>query len=295
MKVIACIPAHNEEKSIAKVLLKTRRHVNYIITCNDGSTDYTGEIAERLSNQTLNHKTKLGYGKSLIDLFKEALKLNPSIVVTLDADDQHNPDDIPKLVQPILDHKADVVLGSRFLSHKVEAKKYRRFGIKTINFFMKKVSDKDINDTQCGFRAYSKQALKKLHLIEDGMGISTEILLKTSELGLKVIEIPIQVYYKGLDTSSQNPISHASNVVGAIIRSVVERHPFKYFGISALILLSISIVFTARTLELYIDTGMLITNLAIVSMFSFMVFVFFMNMAVTLYALSRIRKEIELR
>lgn len=293
MKVIACIPAHNEERNIAKVLLKTKKHVDYIITCDDGSTDYTANLAKYFSNQVLNHNVKLGYGRSLIDLFREALKHKPKVIVTLDSDGQHDPDEIPKLINPILNGKADIVVGSRFLSSKNETKKYRLFGIKTINLLTRKASGNPINDSQCGFRAYSQHALQKLHLTEDGMGISTEILLKASEEDLRIVEVPVHVHYVGLKTSKQNPVSQASNVITAIIRRVVEREPIKYFGVPALVSLIITTFFSIRTLDHYTTTGILITNLAIASMFSFMFFVFLMNMAITLYALSRIRLEIE--
>jgi len=295
LKVIACIPAHNEEKTIAKVLLKTRKHVDHIITCNDGSTDYTREIAERFSNQVLNHKAKLGYGRSLIDLFREALKHKSKVVVTLDGDGQHDPNEIPKLTKPILEGKADIVLGSRFLSNKTEAKRYRQFGIKTINLLTQKASGQRFNDSQCGFRAYSQLALQKLRLTEHGMGLSTESLVKAAEQGLKIIEVPVSVYYNNLNGSEQNPVSHATDVIASIIRHVVERKPLKYFGLPAFLSLFISIIFAAKTLELYVSIGMLITNWAIISLFSLMFSVFLMYMAITLYALSRIRQEIQSR
>lgn len=295
MEVIACIPAYNEEKSIAKVLVKTKKNVDYIITCDDGSSDYTKEIAECLGNQILNHEMKLGYGRSLIDLFREALKHKFKVVVTLDADGQHDPDEIPKIIKPILDGKADIVVGSRFFSNKIEAKKYRRFGIKTINLLTRKASGRDITDSQCGFRAYSRHALQKLHLTEDNMGISTEILIKASELGLRIVEVPVHVRYFGLNTSKQNPFSHASDIIAAIIRRVVERGPLKYFGVPALFSLAVSVFACIRTLELYLTIGMLISNWAILAMFSFMFFMLLANMAMTLYALSRARQEIHSR
>ena len=125
------------------------------------------------------------------------------------------------------------------------------------------------------------------------MGVSAEILIKASELGLRIVEVPVHIHYVGLDTSGQNPVSHASDVVTAIIRRIVERQPLKYFGVPALISLLITIFFSVRTLDHYATTGMLITNLAIASLFSFTFFVFITNMAITLYALSRIRQEIE--
>lgn len=293
--IVACISAYNEEQNIAKVLVKTRPYVDHIITCNDGSKDYTKEIAQELSDKIINHPTNLGYGRSLIDLFREALKLKADVIITLDADGQHDPDEIPKVVAPILNGEADIVVGSRFLSNKNEMKKYRRFGIRIINLLTQKASGGHIVDSQCGFRAYNQAALKKLRLTEHGMGLSAEILVKASEQGLKIAEVPVRVYYNDLNSSGQNPIFHGSNVVGAIIRRVVERQPFKYFALPALLSLTISIFFSIKALDLYASTGKLITNLALLAMFSFMFFIFLMNMAITLYALSRIRREIESR
>lgn len=293
MSVVACIPAHNEEHSIAKVLLRTRKHVDHIITCNDGSTDETKEIAEHFSDHVVNHTTKQGYGRSLIDLFREALLLPSKVIVTLDADGQHNPDEIPKLTQPILEDKADIVLGSRFSSSRIEAKRYRQFGIRTINRLTQKASGHNFNDSQCGFRAYSYSAIQTLHLTEYGMGFSTETLLKATELGLRIVEVPISVYYHNLNSSDQNPVSHATDVVASIIRHVVERQPVKYLGVPAFLSLVISVFFAARTLELYVSMGMLIIGWAIISLFSFLFSTFLMNLTVTLYVLSRIRQGIE--
>lgn len=293
--VVVCIPALNEEATLPRVLVDTFKYAKEVIVCANGCTDSTLGIAERMGAHVVNHPVNLGYGRSLIDLFREAEKYSPKAVVTLDADGQHDPNEIPRVVAPILNGDADVVVGSRFMGAKGEIRKYREVGINALNFLLKKASGKSVNDSQCGFRAYSSEALKKLRLTESGMGVSAEILLKANELGLRVVEVPVHVYYDGLRASSQNPVAQLADVVGAVIRRVVERQPLRYFGFFALASLLVCTFFTVRTVDLYVSTGMLITNYALISLFSFMFFGIMMNMAVVLYAVSRIRQEIEAR
>ncbi|MEM2613688.1 MAG: glycosyltransferase family 2 protein, partial [Nitrososphaerota archaeon] len=113
-KVIACIPAYNEEKTIAKVILKTKKYVDKVIVCDDGSIDMTAEIAEALGAEVIRHERNMGYGAAISSLFKKAVEEGADIMVTLDGDGQHDPDEIPKLIKPIVEDEADVVIGSRF-------------------------------------------------------------------------------------------------------------------------------------------------------------------------------------
>jgi glycosyltransferase involved in cell wall biosynthesis len=173
---IACIPAFNEEKTIAKVILQTQKYVDKVIVCDDGSTDMTAEIAEKLGAVVVRHSRNLGYGAALNTLFREAVKLNPSCIVTIDADGQHNPSDIPKLVEPIVRGEADIVIGSRFLSSKDNTPKYRRLGIKVITGIARKISYPQITDAQSGFRAYSRRAVEELGLTELEWGYQQKYL-----------------------------------------------------------------------------------------------------------------------
>jgi glycosyltransferase involved in cell wall biosynthesis len=87
--IIACIPAYNEEKTIAKVIIKTQKYVDKVIVCDDGSKDMTSEIAERLGAIVIKHERNMGKGEALRNLFKKAIELNADIVITLDGDGQH--------------------------------------------------------------------------------------------------------------------------------------------------------------------------------------------------------------
>ena len=122
---MACIPAFNEEKTIAKVVLLTQKHVDKVVVCDDGSTDMTGEIAERLGAEVIRHERRLGYGAAIQSLFRRARELGADVMVTLDADLQHNPD-IPVLVKPLWEGGADIVVGSRFLGMR---RRFRGIGV----------------------------------------------------------------------------------------------------------------------------------------------------------------------
>ncbi|MEM4610735.1 MAG: glycosyltransferase family 2 protein, partial [Thermoproteota archaeon] len=221
--IVACIPAFNEEKTIASVVVKAMRHVDKVIVCDDGSTDLTREIAEKLGAKVIAHERNMGYGSALNSLFNEAGVEDAEIIVTLDADGQHNPDDIPRVIEPILRGEADIVIGSRFLDESgKQIPRYREVGVKTITKLANKASYSELTDAQSGFRAYSRKALEKLKPSEMGMGASTEILVKAYENGFRVKEVPVKIKYEG-ETSSQNPVSHGLEVVMSTVKHLSIR------------------------------------------------------------------------
>ena len=128
---IACIPAYNEENSIASVVTKSIPHVDRVIVCDDGSTDNTAKMA-REAGAVVISQTNQGYGAAIASLFDYSRKENAQIMITLDGDGQHNPDQIPLLIDAITTHNVDVAIGSRFLDDSTKATRYRKAGIKII-------------------------------------------------------------------------------------------------------------------------------------------------------------------
>ncbi|HID17259.1 TPA: glycosyltransferase family 2 protein, partial [Candidatus Bathyarchaeota archaeon] len=140
--IIACIPAYNEEETIAKVVIQAQKNVDKVIVCDDGSNDLTGVIAEGLGAEVLRHERNLGKGAALRSLFRRAEELGADVTVTLDGDGQHDPADIPRLVEPILRGEADVVVGSRYFGGEPAGEgmpRYRRFGLKAVDGFVKRL------------------------------------------------------------------------------------------------------------------------------------------------------------
>ena len=146
---------------------------------DDGSTDNTYEAATSAGAIVIRNPENKGYGVAIRSLFQAAKEKDADIMVTLDSDGQHNPDQIPEVIEP-LKQGFDIVIGSRFLKSddKQKVPRYRSLGIKTITKLTQAASYNGITDSQSGFRAYNKNALSKINLFEDGMAVSTEISAK---------------------------------------------------------------------------------------------------------------------
>jgi glycosyltransferase involved in cell wall biosynthesis len=249
--IVACIPAYNEEKTIAKVVLLAQKHVGKVIVCDDGSVDMTGEIAKSLGAEVIRHEKNFGYGAAIQSLFRSAKELGADIMVTLDADGQHDAGEISSLIQPIVESKADMVVGSRYLNgSRGEIPLYRRLGLKLIDTLGRRGSKSLVRDTQCGFRAYSGKALNAMLLCEsNGYEVDMEQLKIAAENGLGVAEVPVCVRYKGLEkTSKKNPLRHGSGLVGTALRLIVEERPLLLLGIPGALLVVFGIAMGAYLL-----------------------------------------------
>lgn len=255
--IIAVIPALNEEATIGSVVLKTKRHVDKVIVIDDGSKDKTSEIAQLAGAEVAQHTQNKGKGEALNTGFEIAEKLNADLVVCLDADGQHNPDDIPKVIAPILSGEAEMVIGSRYLNteYKKDIPKYRRLGLwiltKTINFGSKLKT----TDSQCGFRAFSGNVLENFKFRQKGLNVESEMLEDAIDNNINIKEVPISTRYEGLDTSTEKPGKHGFSVLNFILRAVRERHPLLFFGLFGAILLIIGLALAVFCLDCYFTQG----------------------------------------
>tara|TARA_Y100001949_G_scaffold117068_1_gene99529 strand:- start:263 stop:1144 length:882 start_codon:yes stop_codon:yes gene_type:complete len=249
---IACIPAYNEEVKIKDMVKKTLRYVDKVIVCDDGSTDNTAALAKKAGAIVISHKTNLGYGASISTLFDYCRKNNAEIMVTLDGDGQHNPDQILDLINVISKHNVDVVIGSRSLKDEKDLPGYSKTGIKIITAAINSATNLKVTDSQSGFRAYSKTAIDLIHPSESGMSVSTEILLKISNNGLSIAEVPIAVSYKG-NTSTEHPVSHGAHVIGTTLKYVSIKHPIYFYGLPGVLLFVFGLVLGISFLDNYLD------------------------------------------
>jgi glycosyltransferase involved in cell wall biosynthesis len=285
------IPAFNEEKNIAAIITKLADITDTIIVCNDGSSDLTSDIAEKMGTFVINHEKNLGYGAAIRSIFLKAKELNGDILVTFDADGQHRIEDIEKVTKPIIDQEVDLVIGSRFLDEsEKEVPRYRKVGIKVITKITNVSIKKQLTDSQSGFRAYSKKVLAELNPSELGMGISTEILIKASNKNFRITEVPIKILYAG-DTSTHNPVSHGSSVILSTIKYTSIEHPLKFYGIPSMILFIIGISFTYLSAEYYAEIGRLNTNLTIIAAGTVLIAVVLLITSILLYSLVSVVRE----
>jgi glycosyltransferase involved in cell wall biosynthesis len=287
-KIIACMPALNEGKYIGSLVLKTRQYVDQVIVVDDGSTDDTVEIAKLAGAKVIQHKHNKGYGAAIQSIFAEAKKVNPDVLVILDADGQHNPQEIPNLIKPILDGDYDCVIGSR----QGQAKKipfYRRIGQRIILRSVKTISENQLNDSECGFRAFSRKAIKTLKLKESGMAVSAETVAEATRKNLKITQVPVNVTYNQ-DSSTLHPVRHGLSVFTRILVMIADQRPLFFFGIGGFILVVAGIGFGIRVLNLYSESHVLPTGNTLVSVVLLVVGMFSIFTGLILRALSREKK-----
>jgi glycosyltransferase involved in cell wall biosynthesis len=290
MQIVIGIPAYNEEKNIAKIIVKLQNITNKIIVCNDGSTDLTSEIADKMGAIVINHQKNLGYGAAIKSLFSKARELNADVLITFDADGQHRIEDINKVLEPIEHNSADIVIGSRFLDKNIKIPAYRKFGISAITKISNITAKKKITDSQSGFRAYNKKSLQEINPSDNGMGVSTEILIKANNKSLRVIEVPITILYEG-ETSTHNPVSHGVSVILSTMKFISIEHPLKFYGIPGLIFLLTGFIFIIWTIQVYTEYNVVITNIALVGIGATIVAMMFLMTSIILYSLVNVVRE----
>lgn len=292
-KILVCVPAFNEGKNISKVVTKSKKYADGVIVYDDGSTDETYETATAAGATVIKSPKNTGYGSAIRALFQAAREQNADIMVTLDSDGQHNPDHIPRLIEPLRKQNFDIVIGSRFLSKddKEKVPRYRSFGIKTITKLTQSVSFSGLTDSQSGFRAYNKNALSKINLFEDGMAVSTEILLRARENNLSATEVPITISYKDEGNSTHNPISHGVGVLYSVLQYISLRHPLAFYGLPGIVLLGVAAVFLKNAMQLFSTTGYVSTNMILISIGIAVVGVILLATAAIVYTLIALLKD----
>ena len=290
MKIVIGIPAFNEEKNIARILLQLKKISQNIIVCDDGSNDLTGKIAKELGAIVVQHEKNLGYGAGIRTIFLKAKEINADILVTFDADGQHRIEDVNSVIDPIKNNEADIVIGSRFLEENSEIPKYRKIGIKTITSITNSSIGKKLTDSQSGFRAYNKKILESIIPSESGMGVSTEILIKASKNKATIIEVPIIVSYQG-DTSTHNPVSHGASVILSTIKFTSIEHPLKFYGVSGLFFLGMGLFFLFWTIQLFSESGKIITNISLIGIGGIVIGIVLLVTATILYSIVNVVRE----
>lgn len=262
-KIIAAMPAYNEGKYVGSLVVQARQYVDEVIVVDDGSTDHTSRVAELAGANVVRHGENRGYGSAIQSILAEAKKQDADILVILDADSQHNPDEIPSLVKAVSEG-SDVVIGSREMQRS-EIALYRRLGQRVLSRLTRVASREKLSDTESGFRAYSRKAIDTLELKETGMAVSSEIVSEANAKGLKITEVPVSVIYTE-DGSTLNPVRHGVGVMNRILVMISERRPLFFFGLFGGFLLVIGLVIGIIVIwAYYFSTNVLATGAALIS------------------------------
>ena len=250
--VLAGIAAYNEARYVGSIVLQARQYVDEVIVVDDGSTDNTARVAELAGAAVIVHSENRGKGAAIQSILAEAKKRNPDILVLLDADSQHDPNEIPVLIKPISEG-FDLVIGSRE-AQKDKTPRYRRIGQKVLLRSTRLASKTNISDSESGFRALSPKAINELDLKARGFAIESEMITRAADKNLKITEVPISNIYTK-DGSTLNPIRHGIDVLSRVIVMISQRRPLFFFGLAGGILLVTGLIIGIRVINIAATKG----------------------------------------
>jgi glycosyltransferase involved in cell wall biosynthesis len=238
--VVAVIPAYNEERFIGSVVLKARRYAQKVIVVDDGSKDNTAQLAAAAGAEVIRHGQNAGKGAALTTGLLMAKEYNPDVVVLLDADGQHCPEELPRVVKPIVDGEADIVVGSRYLEKTSDVPHHRVWGHWAFNWLTRSASGVNASDSQSGFRAFSPKAMEAITFKSSGFSVESEMQFIAHENHLRLVEVPITIRYT--DKPKRPVFKHGLMVLNGMLRMVGQYRPLLYFGGAGLILLGVGLV-----------------------------------------------------
>lgn len=291
-KRVAGIPAYNKEQTIGSLIHAVEGYVDEIIVVDDGSTDRTSAVARRTTATVIRHEKNLGKAAAVQVLINEALKLNADVLVLLDADFQHDPDEIPRLIEPVLESGYDLVLGSRKLQGSKKRGKapfYRPWGQFVLRLGSRLLAKQRFSDPECGFRALSRRAMEAMRFEKSGFFVESEMIYVAVQKGLKVTEVPITEIYLEGGGSTLNPFRHGFGNLGNVIVYISEKRPLLFFGLSGALLAFIGAVMGVRVLYIayFSERGGVALGSALVSVLFLVIGVFIILTGLILNALTR--------
>ena len=238
MKLIIQIPCYNEEETLSETINDIPEKIDgideiEILVVNDGSTDTTTQVARELKvNYIVEFPKNLGLARAFDAGLKNCVKYGADIIVNLDADNQYCAEDIPKLIKPLLENKADIVIGARPIEKIKNFSPVKKILQKLGSYVMKKISGADILDAPSGFRAFSRYAAKRINIF-DNYTYTMESIIQAQRKGLSIVSVPIRVNENDFARPSRlikNNFQYIFRSAKTMIRFFIIYHPFMFFA-----------------------------------------------------------------
>lgn len=293
--VMAAAPAYNEARTIADVVREAAAFADDVLVVDDGSDDRTAVRAEQAGAIVVEHARNRGYGAALKTIFREAKERGADSLVVLDGDRQHDPAEIPKLVDAHRANGAEIVIGSRFIDgSETRLPAYRRIGILVINLLtnlsMGVLRPRSyVKDTQSGFRLYNRRAIADLAHVDgigDRMDASVDILFFAHQRDYRIDEVGVTVDYGVENANSYNPIVHGYQLFRNVLKTIERERPILSLGIPGLMSSVGGLVFALITHQNYLQTGTLSLYFVVIAIFGTVFGLFSCFTAIVLHALN---------
>lgn len=221
MKVAAVIPARNEASVLASVVEKTLGQVCSVVVVDDASEDETGAVARAAGATVLRHALPRGAGRATATGLRAALLLGADLLVTLDGDGQHDPSEIPKLLEPLQDGSADLVVGCRLLEREAMPR-IRRLGNGVANLMTRILYGVSVSDSQSGFRAWRRSAVEAVPMESCGYEFCSASLGAARQAGQRIVEVPITTVYSDYSLAKGQSVSRAVGTLFEIGRASLK-------------------------------------------------------------------------
>jgi glycosyltransferase involved in cell wall biosynthesis len=240
-RLLLVIPAYNEERFIGSLVHKARHYTGSVLVIDDGSQDGTAQIASEAGALVIRHNKNLGKGCTLDTAFSFARQDAPDVLILMDGDGQHMPEELAKIVEPVLYDGIDIVVGSRYLNHENSTPIDRVWGHHLINFVCNSLSGVHVTDSQSGYRAFSRRAIELISFQSSGFCVESEMQFIAGEYKLSYLEVPIQILY--LDPPKRSAIKQGFQVLQGIIHLTGQYRPLLFFGLLGIFLIFLGVLF----------------------------------------------------
>ncbi len=264
--VVVVIPAYDEARFIGSVVLEARRYAETVLVVDDGSADGTARIAQAAGAVVLEMPQNGGKGAAIRSGLQVVLhEEDVRAIVLLDGDGQHDPKELTRLVQPIFDQDADLVIGSRFLGVRSRIPWWRQIGQHGLTWLTNAASCVESTDSQSGYRALSPQAAHfLLQTRSEGFSIESAMQFVIREHSIRVTEVPISCTYA--EPAKRNPVSHGLQVIDGILRLVAQMRPLLFFGVPSIVLLLLGLTLGFIVIQIYDAIGELAVGYALLTL-----------------------------